>query len=365
MTDKIRLGFVGANVNSTWASQSHFPALLSSPDIEFTAVCTTRAESAEEARRAFGAKLAFDDFREMAVSPEIDAVAVVVRAPSHFEPTRAAIEAGKHVFTEWPLGRNTAEAEELAALARDRGVRTAIGLQSRVSPALLFAKELIETGYVGELISCHVTTMRAGALERPSSDAWQRDVNMGANTLTIANAHVIDALRFVAGDFARVACMVATQADQWYETDTRQFVEVTSPDNVRVSGQLESGAAASVHVGAIPWAGSGFRMEIYGREGTLITTGSVSSQRGEMLRVRGARGSHELQDMEIPDRFVYVPADFPDGDPFNVGQMYTLFADAIRTGPNRVPTFDVAVDLHRFIDTIKQASDMGRELPVA
>ena len=364
MADKIRLGFVGANVNATWASQSHFPALIASPDVEMTAVCTTRPESAEEARQAFGAKLAFHDFREMAASPDIDAVAVVVRVPSHYEPTKAAIEAGKHVLTEWPLGRTTAEAEELTTLARNRGVQTAVGLQSRVSPALLFVKELLETGYVGEVISCHVTTMRAGALERPSGDTWQRDVSMGANTLTIANGHVIDALRFVAGDFARVACMVSTQAGQWYETDTQQYVEVTSPDNVRVSGQLQSGAAVSVHVGAIPWAGSGFRMEIYGREGTLVTTGSVSSQRGEMLRVQGARGSNELQDLDIPERFVYVPSDFPTGDPFNVGQLYTLFAEAIRTGQNRAPTFEVAIDLHRFIDTLKQASDEGRELPV-
>ncbi len=99
MTNKIRLGFVGANVNSTWSSQSHFPALLASPDVELTAVCTTRPESAEEARQAFGAKLAFHDFRAMMSSSEIDAVAVVVRVPSHYEPTKAAIEAGKHVYT--------------------------------------------------------------------------------------------------------------------------------------------------------------------------------------------------------------------------------------------------------------------------
>ena len=156
MADKIRLGFVGANVNATWASQSHFPAILASPDVEFTAVCTTRTESAEEARQAFGAKLAFHDFREMVVSPDIDAVAVVVRVPSHYGPTKAAIEAGKHVLTEWPLGQNTAEAEELATLARDRGVQTVVGLQSRVSPALLFVKELLETGICGRsaLVSC-------------------------------------------------------------------------------------------------------------------------------------------------------------------------------------------------------------------
>jgi predicted dehydrogenase len=365
MAHKIRLGFVGANVRATWASQSHFPALLASPDVELTAVCTTRPESAEEARQAFGAKLAFHDFRAMVASPEIDAVAVVVRVPAHYEPTRAALEAGKPVYTEWPLGRTTAEAEELATLARVKGVPTVVGLQSRVSPTLMYMKEQIEAGYVGEVLSCHATAMRDGALARPSSRTWQRDASLGANTLTIATGHVIDALRFVAGNFARVACLVTTQVRHWYETYTQQRVEVTAPDNVLVSGQLTSGAVASVHAAAVPWAGSGYRMEIYGREGTLVTTGSVSSQRGEMLRLLGARGSHELCELSIPERFGYVPADFPRGDPFNVGQMYALFAEAIRSGQNRLPTFDTAVDLHRFIDTIQQTSNTGRELPVA
>jgi len=360
VANKIRLGFVGANVRSTWASQSHFPALLASPDVEMTAVCTTRPESAEEARKAFGAKLAFHDFRAMVASKEIDAVAVVVRVPSHYEPTKAAIEAGKHIYTEWPLGRTTAEAEELAALAKAKGVLTVVGLQSRVNPALAYMKEQIEAGYVGEVLSCHVSTLRDGPLERPSSRSWQRDVTLGANPLTIANGHVIDALRFVAGDFARLACMLTTQSPQWYETDTKQMVDVTSPDNVLVSGKLKSGAVASVHIGAVPWAGSGFRMEIYGRKGTLVATGNVSSQRGEALRLQGAQGSHELSDLTIPERFIFVPPEFPRGDPFNVGQMYTLFAEAIRTGKNRLPTFDTAVELHRFIDTLRRAADTGR-----
>ena len=361
MAEKIRLGFVGANVNSIWSTQSHFPALLASPEVEFTAACTSRIESAEEAKQAFGTKLAFHDFREMAKSPDIDAVAVVVRVPLHYEPTKAAIEAGKHVYTEWPLGQNTAEAEELAALAKAKGVQTAVGLQSRVSPALIYIKELIETGYVGEVLSCHVTTMRDGSLTRTSDRTWNLDINQGANTLTIANGHVIDALRFVLGDFERVACMVTTQINKMPVTGTDETIDVTAPDNVRVSGQLERGAAVSVHVGAVPWGGTGFRMEIYGREGTLITTGSVSSQRGEMLRIQGAQKSNDLADLEIPERFVYVPDDFPKGDPFNVGQMYALFAEAIRTGENRLLTFDDAVELHRFLDIIKKASDTGKE----
>src|SRR5579862_1317725 len=157
MVNKIRLGFIGANVRSTWASLSHFPALMASPDVEMTAVCTTSAESAEAARKAFGAKLAFTDYRAMVASREIDAVAVVVRVPSHYEPTKAAIEAGKHVYTEWPLGRTTAEAEELTALAKTHGVRTVTGLQARVNPALVYMRELIATGYVGDVMACNVS----------------------------------------------------------------------------------------------------------------------------------------------------------------------------------------------------------------
>jgi len=95
-------------------------------------------------------------------------------------------------------------------------------------------------------------------------------------------------------------------------------------------------------------------------------TGNVSSQRGELLRLQGAKRSHELTDMPIPDRFFWLPPEFPRGDPFNIGQVYSLFAEAIRTGkkPPRLPTFDTAVDLHRFLDTIRQSSDTGRELQV-
>jgi predicted dehydrogenase len=364
MANKIRLGFVGANVRASWAVRAHFPALLASPEVEMTAVCTTRPESAEEARQAFGAKLAFHDYREMVASPEIDAVAVVVRVPSHYEPTKAALEAGKHAYTEWPLGRTTDEAEELAALARSGSLQTVVGLQSRVSPTLMYMKEQIEAGYVGEVLSCHVTSMRDGTLERPSNRTWQRDASLGANTLTIASGHAIDALRFVAGNFVRVSCMVTTQAPRWYEPDTKQWVDVTSPDNVLVSGKLASGAVASVHAAAIPWAGSGFRMAIYGREGTLVATGGVSSSNGETVRLEGARGGHVLSELTVPERFTYVPADYPRGDPFSVGQMYTLFAEAIRSGQNRLPTFDTAVELHHLIDAIKQASDTGQELQV-
>jgi predicted dehydrogenase len=361
MADKIRLGLIGASVRGTWSARSHLPALQASSDVELTAVCTTRAGSAEAARQAWGARLAFDDYHKMVASPQIDAVAVVVRVPSHYAPTKAALEAGKHVYCEWPLGRTTAEAVELAALAKANGLVTAVGLQARVNPAVMHTKELVEAGYVGEVMAVHVSLMREGVLTRPSNRTWQRDAELGANTLTIANGHTVDAMRYVAGDFGRLSAVVATQAKQWLDTGANTWLDVTSPDNVLISGRLASGAVVSVHIGAIPFAGSGYRMEIYGRDGTLVVSGEDSPQLGE-VSLYGAKGGNKLALIPIPQRFTVAAAGTPSGEPHNVGRMYTVFSQAIRDGGSRQPTFATAVDLHRLVDAIKQASDNGREV---
>jgi predicted dehydrogenase len=369
MADKIRLGLIGASVRGTWSARSHLPALQAGKDVELTAVCTTKADSAEAARQAWGARLAFDDWREMIVSPQIDAVAVVVRVPSHYTPAKAALEAGKHVYCEWPLGRTTAEAAELAALAKANGLVTAVGLQARVNPALLHMKEQVEAGFLGDVMAVHVSLMREGVLSRPSHRTWQRDAELGANTLTIGNGHTVDAMRFVAGDFSRLSAVVATQAKQWLDIGTNTWLDVTSPDNVLLSGRLANGAVVSVHIGAIPFAGSGYRMEIYGRDGTLVATGEDSPQLSA-VSLHGAKGGNTLAPIPVPERFTYAAPGTPAGEALNVGQMYALFAQsirnrAIRDGKGRQPTFETAVDLHRLVDAIKQASDNGREVRFA
>jgi predicted dehydrogenase len=364
MADKLRLGLIGASVRGTWSSRSHLPAVRASAEVELTAVCTTRADSAEAARQAYGARLAFDDYRKMIASPEIDAVAVVVRVPSHYAPTKAALEAGKHVYCEWPLGRTTAEAEELAALAKAKGLVTAIGLQARVNPAMMHMKELVEAGYVGEMLAVHVSMIRDGVLTRPSNRIWQRDAELGANTLTIANGHTVDAMRFVTGDFSRLSAVVATQAKQWLDTGANTLLDVTAPDNIIISGWLANGAVVSSHVGHIPFAGSGYRMEIYGRAGTLVASGEDSPQLGEVF-LHGATGTGPLAPIPVPARFDVAAAGTPSGEAANVGRMYALFAKAVRGGESRLPGFDTAVDLHRLVDGIKQASDTGREVSFA
>src|SRR5947208_1645632 len=118
---KIRVGIVGANPSRGFASIAHIPALKALPDFEISAVCTTRQDSADAAARHYGVPLAFCDAEKLAQHPDVDLVAVSVKVPDHYVPVVAAIDAGKHVYCEWPLGRNTEEAVRMLEAAKRKG----------------------------------------------------------------------------------------------------------------------------------------------------------------------------------------------------------------------------------------------------
>ena len=363
----IRIGLIGANIHQGWSPRAHLPALAAHRQFDLAAVCTTRQESADEAMAAFNAGSAWGDYNRMLADADIEAATISLRVPRHYEPTMASLRAGKHTFTEWPLGRATAEAIEMAEAARQWGVKTAVGLQARANPAIVHLRNLVADGYVGRVMTCHVRLMREGVLSRDSGRTWQREDDLGANTLTIACGHTIDALCSVVGGFADMAAVVSTQATTWRETDTGRDLPVTSPDNVLVSGNLQSGGVASAQIGSVAWAGSGYRMEIYGEEGTLVAV-SVDSPQLQQVSVRGARdGSNDLQDL-TPAAELHPAPEIPGGAAYNVGQLYSQFAASIRGAANAepwVPDFDHAVGLHRLIDAIRQSSDEGRRVAVA
>jgi predicted dehydrogenase len=357
---KIRLGIIGANVGYGWTPRAHAPAIANLPDIELTAVCTAHEETARESAEKFGAKMAFHNHMEMLEKADLDVVAVVVRVPIHHQLAMDVLRAGKHVYTEWPLGANLQEAQEMADLARENGVLSMVGLQSRVAPVFLTLRDLIADGYVGDVLSVNLSQISSGVLTRVSGRTWQRDNTLGATTLTIPFGHSIDALCMCLGEFESVSATVRTQVPQWHETDTDKMVDVTAPDNIMVNGTLAGGAVVSAQSSSIPYHGSGWKLEVYGREGTLVvTSGGSPSTSG--ARLQGGKGDvSELEDIEIPARHTWVPDSVPLGAPFNIAQLWSRFADAIRSGERIEPDFDTAVQRHKLLDAILRSSDTGQ-----
>jgi predicted dehydrogenase len=109
---EIRVGIVGANAKSSWAKVSHVPAINGLPGLKLAAVATRNEQSAREAAEAFGADRWFSDPFAMIRDERIDVVTIAVKVPAHRELVLAALDAGKAVYCEAPLGRNVAETED-------------------------------------------------------------------------------------------------------------------------------------------------------------------------------------------------------------------------------------------------------------
>jgi predicted dehydrogenase len=304
--------------------------------------------------------MAFTDIHEMAAHPEVDLVAVVVRVPGHRDLVMAGIEAGKAVFCEWPLGASLAEAKEMAGAAKSKGVKSIVGLQARSDPTLMYARDLINQGYIGEVLTANLSVISAQALERGAGRIWQGDRKNGANTLTIAGGHAIDGMCYVLGEFAEVASRVTTRIRAWKSTETGQDVAVDSPDSISIAGVLESGAEVSVQVAAIPYNPSGTRLEVYGRNGTMVISAPRAFNIGpNVLYV--SQGNAPLAEMPAPDKYVVAPEGTPAGSAYNVAQAYARAADGLNDGGFEVD-FDLAVRRHALIDAMERSHAEGRSI---
>jgi predicted dehydrogenase len=359
-SSKIRVGIVGANPSRGFASIAHIPALKALADFEISAVCTTRQDSADAAAKHFGVPLAFCDAEKLTRHPDVDLVTVSVKVPDHYLPVMAAIEAGKHVYCEWPLGRDADEAARMLDAARRKGIRHAVGLQGQMSPAICYARDLIADGYVGRVLSA--TMIGCAPNWGPTIDrAYQADRAHGANLLTITGGHTIDALCYCLGEFRELAAFVVSQRDRIPLAETGEMVAKTVPDQVAVSGIAGNGAVVSFQVRGGVARGTHFLFEIHGEEGDLVLTPTTrNSMQRQTLELKGARGAGAaLAELPIPAKYRWVPEGVPAEDPYNVAQLYRRLAQGIQGGESAYPEFGAAVTRHRLLDAIVLASESG------
>src|SRR5256712_9366339 len=204
---RIRVGIIGASPDRGWAAEAHIPALQSLPaDFEITALSTSRRESADAAARRFGVALAFDNHHDLVNRADVDVVAITVKVPYHLELATAALDAGKAVYCEWPLGNGLKEAETLAALAKKKSVLAVVGLQARSAPSVAYVHDLIKQGYIGAVLSTSLigSGMGWGPTVEPFN-AYMNDKKNGATMLSIALGHAADALCHCLGEIRELS----------------------------------------------------------------------------------------------------------------------------------------------------------------
>jgi predicted dehydrogenase len=291
---RFRVGLAGLQPGRSWAARAHIPALRAlSDDFEIAGVANTSLASAEVAAKVSGIARAFANVAELVASPDVDIVAVTVKVPHHLEIVKTALGAGKHVYCEWPLGNGLAEAEEMAALAKAKGLVGVVGTQARVAPEVEYLRKLINDGFVGEVLSTTLTAWGRGwgaAIDSKATGAYLLDRANGATMMTIPLGHTLAALRDVLGDVADVSSVLTTRRKSVLARDTGEMLPMTAPDQVLVSGTLKSGAPLSIHYRCGEVRGAvGLVWEINGTGGDIRGTASSGhAHRWRSFRLRAA-----------------------------------------------------------------------------
>lgn len=153
----------------TWGLQ-HLNALAASPHYEVTAVCNTTTESAQKAINVHGlsSAKAYGSPEDIAADPNVDLVLVSVDVAKHVFLMEPALKHKKNVLVEFPVAPTASEVRELAALAKENGVKVVAGSQARADPVFRNLKEQVETGEIGDVVS---TTMM-GHIPFVAADGW-------------------------------------------------------------------------------------------------------------------------------------------------------------------------------------------------
>jgi predicted dehydrogenase len=356
MRPQFGVGIIGANPDRGWAARAHVPAIHPSPDFALTAVATTRAESAEAARDRFGAQHAFTDPACLAAHPDVDLVVVTVKVPAHVELVRAALDAGKHVYCEWPLTRTAAEAADLAAAARLTGVHAVVGLQARYAPAVGRARHLIAEGGIGTILSATLYSSRGKGSTRdvPAWTAYTYDRAAGAGLVEVLGGHALDLVQHLLGPVRDITARTAVRSPEHRVAETGEPIAVTSPDHFLATAELAGGALVSIHLHDAEAALPRTRLEIAGTAGDLALVSvpdrdpwAAQLQIGRLALRASRPGEAAWQDVPAESIGNGLPTSAA-----NVSRLYANLAADMRDGTRTTPDFPTAHALHTLIERI-------------
>lgn len=355
----VRVGIVGLTPGRSWASMAHLPALRAMPHaFEVVGVANRSLESAIAAASAWQIPHAFSSVTKLVASSDVDLVVVSVKVPHHQAIVNAALDAGKRVYCEWPLGHGLEQARAMASRARARDLPCIVGTQARYAPAIQHVRKLLGEGFVGECYSCSLvaTGMNWGA-GVSQANAYTFDRSNGATMLAIAFGHAMAALLHLFGPIAELSAITAMRRVQGLNIDNGQPVQLSGEDQVLVCALFENGMPLSVHYRGGSAHGAGLTLDINGSEGDLRITGSNGQLQLAELSVQGARGdTQQMLPIAIADSF----AD-KSGEQTRIGNVRRLYED-ISNSACTAPTFDDAVAVHRVLEAIEQAAVSKRRI---
>jgi len=304
--NKVRWAVIGLG----WFGEVHADNLAEMPEIELAALCTRRPDRLNEVGDRLGVKRRYTDYHELLEDPEIDVVSITTHISDHRDIAIDALRSGKHVLLEKPMAPTLADCEQIMEAAQTADGFFMVGHICRFDPRVTIAKQAIEEGRIGNIISMHA----------------RRNLSKAIGEM------VLDDISALMGDGIHDADLMLWFSQAKVSTVYAQEVHPGKnkyPDAGWSIARLDNGAVAVVesvwHLPETTPYTIDARMEIIGTEGALyINCGEAG------LAI------HDAQGVKLPDT-MYWPRPF--GSYFGILQAeLRYFANCVRRGeaPQRI-----------------------------
>ena len=359
MDNMLRVGLVGAGL----IGSRRAAVVYEDPSAALVMVADAQSDRAEEAAARWGTPSckATREWEEVVCSSELDVVIISTINKFLAPITIAALQNGKHVLCEKPMGRNLAEAEQMAEAAQPAGKVLKIGFNHRFHPGIQKAHELCVAGEIGPLFYVRCVYGHGG---RPGYEKeWRGDAELaGGGELLDQGVHVVDLCRWFLGEFAEIFGNTATcfwdlgyfeAADSQQQTadgGCRASVVGRLEDNAFVLLRTADGRVAQFHTSWTQWKNC-FLFEIYGRDGSLRIEGlggSYGPERLVLAKRRPEPGPPEEKFLEFSGTDDSWKAEWAE------------FTAAIREGRRPLGDAGDGLEAMRLIDAIYRSARVGQ-----
>jgi predicted dehydrogenase len=221
-----------------------------SPSIEFVAAATRTPDRSREFAQAHGLRM-LADYGAVLADPQIDAVVLATPHSMHTDQIVAAARAGKHVFSEKPLGLDAASAQRAAQACAEHGVTLGVGYNWRFQPALRKIRELIDDGSLGRVLHLEGNFCGPSAYRFPRGH-WRHDPQEGpAGGMTGRGVHLVDAMLYLAGHIEQVTAQSFRLAQDFGMDDTTSML-------------LRFASGATGYLGTVIATPETWRLQVFG-----------------------------------------------------------------------------------------------------
>ncbi len=265
------LGFGSMGRTHTWAVKN-LPFFYGDLPFRVTTsgVLTTSLEKSERVAREFGIKRAYATEDEMINDPDIDVIDISTPNCHHFTALKKAILAGKHVLCEKPLCTTVEEARIIAELPKKEGQITGMVFNNRWIAPVLRARELIEEGRIGRVLSFSGAYLHSSATNTQKHAGWKQDKDIcGGGVLFDLGSHVIDLLAFLTEPLCEVSGMSQIAYPRRTGRNGEEW-QTNADESFYMLGRTASGASGTIVVGKLQsGANDDLSFEIYGERGSL------------------------------------------------------------------------------------------------